>query len=57
MPAKMELAYYEKLPLTQLHQLITELTEFKATLSDATGKQWCRDFIEMLEVVVRTRKK
>lgn len=57
MPAKMELAYYQKLPVSQLRQLIEELTQFKATVCHQEGKQWCDEFIEMLEVVIRTRKK
>lgn len=57
MPAKMDLAYYQKLPLSQLKQLINELTEFKATVSNRAGKQWCVDFIEMLQVVLRQRSK
>ena len=57
MPAKMELAYYQKLPTSQLKHLVTELTEFKATTSNQVGKQWCVDFIEMLQVVLRQRSK
>ena len=55
MPAKQDLAYYQKLPTSQLKQLIIELTEFKTTVSNQAGKQWCVDFIEMLQVVVRQR--
>lgn len=57
MPAKMELAYYQKLPTSQLKQLVHELTEFKATLSNRVGKQWCVDFIDMLQVIIRQRSK
>lgn len=57
MPAKMELAYYQKLPTSQLQQLVKEITEFKATLSNRIGKQWCVDFIEMLSVLIRQRSR
>lgn len=57
MPAKMELAYYQKLPTSQLEHLIQELAEFKATQSNQASKQWCVDFIEMLKVILRSRGK
>lgn len=55
MPAKMDLAYYQKLSTPQLQHLVIELTNFKATLSNQAGKQWCIDFIEMIQVVLRSR--
>lgn len=57
MPAKMELEYYQKLPIAQLKQLIEELTQFRASVSNRAGKQWCDDFIEMLNTVLRARHK
>lgn len=57
MPAKMDLAYYQKLPTSQLEHLVKELTEFKATQSNQMSKQWCVDFIEMIQVVLRSRGK
>lgn len=57
MPAKMDLAYYQKLPTSQLQHLVIELTEFKSSLSNQAGKQWCNDFIELLQVVLRQRSK
>lgn len=57
MPVKMELAHYQKLPTSHLKQLVKELTEFKATLSNRAGKQWCVDFIDLLQVIIRQRSK
>lgn len=57
MPAKMEMAYYQRQPLHQLEILIEELHAYRATNSSPTARKWCDDFIEMLQTVVRSRSK
>lgn len=57
MPAKMEMAYYEHMPLTHLRQLIEEIKAYKATVSSPIARKWCDDFIDMLVPLERKRSK